>query len=94
MKLSIIIPVLNEEDSIVSMLERLQPLRDQGDEVIVVDGGSDDHTLELAEPLVDHAIQAAPGRAKQMNCGAALASNEIVLFLHADTYLPMMRINK
>lgn len=88
MKLSIIIPVLNEEDSIVSTLERLQPLRDQGDEVIVVDGGSDDHTLELAESLVDHAIQATPGRARQMNCGAALASNEILLFLHADTYLP------
>lgn len=54
----------------------------------MVDGGSDDHTLELADPLVDHAIQAAPGRAKQMNSGAALASNEILLFLHADTYLP------
>jgi len=88
LKLSIIIPALNEENSIVKTLKQLQPLRDEGHEVIVVDGGSDDQTWQLSEPLVDHAIQSHPGRARQMNRGAALASNEILLFLHADTRLP------
>ncbi len=88
MKLSIIIPTLNEGHSIVAILQRLQPLREGGDEVIVVDGGSDDQTLGLAAPRVDHAVQTQPGRARQMNYGAALATNEILLFLHADTALP------
>ncbi len=88
MKLSIIIPTLNEADSIVETLKRLQPLRGEGHELIVVDGGSDDQTLQLSEPFVDHAIQSHPGRARQMNRGAALATNEILLFLHADTRLP------
>lgn len=70
------------------MLERLQPLREEGDELIVVDGGSDDQTLQLSEPLVDHTIETYAGRATQMNVGAALASNEVLLFLHADTHLP------
>lgn len=88
MKLSIIIPTLNEEEAIVEMLKRLQSLRREGHELIVVDGGSSDQTLQLSEPLVDHAIQSHPGRARQMNRGAALASNETLLFLHADTRLP------
>lgn len=88
MKLSIIIPALNEEDAIVEMLASLQPLRQAGHELIVVDGGSDDQTLQLAEPLVDHAIESPAGRARQMNSGAALAAREILLFLHADTRLP------
>jgi rSAM/selenodomain-associated transferase 2 len=88
LNLSIIIPVLNEAAHIVATLELLQPLRQQGHEVIVVDGGSTDQTMQLAEPLVDQIIQSASGRAHQMNCGAALASHEILLFLHADTRLP------
>lgn len=54
----------------------------------MVDGGSDDQTLPLSESFADHAIQSTPGRARQMNHGAALANNEILLFLHADTRLP------
>ena len=89
MKISIIIPTLNEADSIVETLERVQPLRQQKHEVIVVDGGSRDQTLQLSEPFVDYAIQSRPGRARQMNSGAVLAKNEILLFLHADTRLPI-----
>ncbi len=88
MKLSIIIPALNEADSIVETLQRLQPLRQAGHEVIVVDGGSCDQTRQRSESLVDHLIQSHPGRALQMNSGAALANNDIFLFLHADTRLP------
>lgn len=88
MKLSIIIPAFNEENSIVDTLERLQSLREEGHEVILVDGGSSDQTLKLAKPLVDHALQSKLGRALQMNNGAVMATNDILLFLHADTRLP------
>jgi rSAM/selenodomain-associated transferase 2 len=56
--------------------------------VIVVDGGSEDGTPELARPLADRVIAAPRGRASQMNAGAAEARGDVVLFLHADTVLP------
>jgi len=86
--LSIIIPVLNEDDSIAAALERLADYRRQGQEVIVVDGGSDDRTVELAGPLADAVISAPCGRASQMNAGAQQANGRILLFLHADSRLP------
>lgn len=87
--LSIILPCLNEQDCIVSSLARLQPLRRSGlAEVIVVDGGSRDNTVQLAEPLADRLIHSAPGRALQMNRGAAEAGGDWLLFLHADTLVP------
>ena len=88
MKISIIIPVLNEGGIIRDSLTALAPLRSAGHEVIVVDGGSRDNTLELAQPLADQAIQCPPGRAGQMNKGAAVAHGDILVFLHADTRLP------
>lgn len=88
LKLSIVMPCLNEADTIVAVLEALEPLRQRGAEVIVVDGGSADGTLSLAEPLADMALSAARGRAVQMNTGAAHATGDILLFLHADTTLP------
>ena len=88
MKLSIVIPTLNEAPHIVTTLETLQPLRRQGHEVIVADGWSDDDTLSLAQPLADIALRATPGRAHQMNAGAAQAGGDVLLFLHADTLLP------
>lgn len=88
MSLSIIMPVLNEAGLIAAALTRLQPLRKQGAELIVVDGGSDDGTPERAEPLADRLIHASKGRAAQMNAGARAATGEILLFLHADTRLP------
>ena len=66
----------------------LQPLRQKGHEVIVVDGGSDDDTMFLSKPLADKVIQSPRGRSRQMNTGATLARGDILLFLHADTFLP------
>jgi rSAM/selenodomain-associated transferase 2 len=88
MKLSIIIPVLNEAPAITRALLFLQPLREAGHEVIVVDGGSDDDTLLLSEPYADRVIHSSRGRSRQMNAGATMARGEILLFLHADTLLP------
>ncbi len=86
--LSIIIPVLNEEETIRLSLTRLQPFRDQGAEIIVVDGGSIDQTVAKARELADCVIEAPRGRARQMNAGARPARGEQLLFLHADTVLP------
>lgn len=88
MSLSIIIPALNEAGHIAATLDSLQALRRRGVEVIVVDGGSADATVTLAQPAADHVINAERGRAWQMNAGAAAARGEILCFLHADTRLP------
>jgi rSAM/selenodomain-associated transferase 2 len=76
-RISIIMPVLNEGAEIASALAALAPLRVCGVEVIVADG-----------PLADLVVAAPRGRASQMNAGAAQASGEVLLFLHADTRLP------
>jgi rSAM/selenodomain-associated transferase 2 len=86
--LSIIVPCLNEAEGIVNALAALAPLRARGAEVIVVDGGSSDGTVERAASLADRVLSAPRGRASQMNAGAARARGEIMLFLHADTLLP------
>jgi rSAM/selenodomain-associated transferase 2 len=86
--LSIIVPVLNEEAGIATMLQDLSGLRARGAEVIVVDGGSRDRTVALARPLCDRLIAAPRGRAAQMNAGAGVARGDVLLFLHADTSLP------
>ena len=88
MRISIIIPVLNEAQTIAGCLDRLQPYRAQGHEVIVVDGGSRDDTVALARPLADRVLTSPAGRARQMNQGAQAAQGEVLLFLHADTQLP------
>ena len=86
--LSIIVPCLNEAETILSTLQVLAPLRTRGAEVVLVDGGSTDATLAEARPLVDQVIIATRGRAMQMNAGAAQARGDILLFLHADCQLP------
>ena len=88
MKLSIIMPVLNEAAGIEAALRALAPFRARGVEVIVVDGGSHDGTAALARPLADRVLSAPRGRAAQMNAGAAAATGDVLLFLHADTRLP------
>jgi len=85
-KISIIIPVLNEANTIRAVLARLLDARSV--EVIVVDGGSRDETVAIAQSLAVKVITAAASRASQMNAGAAVATGEILLFLHADTHLP------
>lgn len=88
MRLSIVIPVLNESATIESMLQRLAELRRGGAQVIVVDGGSDDDTAALAGRHADMVLASARGRALQMHAGALAASGDALLFLHADTVLP------
>ncbi len=88
MKLSIIVPVLNEASAIGQTLLALQPLREAGHEVIVVDGGSRDETLLLSKPYADKIIQSPRGRSHQMNAGSKGASGDVLLFLHGDTFLP------
>jgi len=84
--ISIIIPTLNEEASIA---RAIGSCREAGPcEVIVVDGGSRDRTVEIAHGRADAVITAPRGRAAQMNAGAAVARGEVLLFLHADTLLP------
>jgi rSAM/selenodomain-associated transferase 2 len=87
-RLSVVVPALNEASGIHAALEALAPLRAGGHEVIVVDGGSSDGTPELARGLCDHVLSAPRGRALQMNAGAAAATGDALVFLHADTRLP------
>lgn len=86
--LSIVVPVLNEAPGLPAVLAGLAPLRARGAEVVVVDGGSSDGSLDLARALADVALSAPRGRARQMNAGAAVAQAPVLLFLHADTRLP------
>ncbi|MEY6433394.1 TIGR04283 family arsenosugar biosynthesis glycosyltransferase [Thioalkalicoccus limnaeus] len=88
MRLSILIPTLNEAEGIQGTLATLQGARRLGHEVLVVDGGSTDETVARATPLADGVIRATRGRAAQMNAGARAARGAALLFLHADTRLP------
>ena len=84
--ISIIIPVLNEAAIIPSTLQRLQNNRDL--EIIVVDGGSNDNTVNIVREMGLKVIAVSGGRATQMNAGANIAQGNILLFLHVDTQLP------
>lgn len=86
LSLSIIIPTLNEEGVISKTLTALQG---SGAEIIVVDGWSLDKTAEIAETFGALVVNAPPGRAYQMNEGTSYATGEILMFLHADTQLPL-----
>ena len=88
MRLSIVMPVLDEAAEIDAALAALAPLRAAGQQLIVVDGGSRDGTLARCGGRADVVLQAPRGRATQMNAGAAQAQGEVLLFLHADTRLP------
>jgi rSAM/selenodomain-associated transferase 2 len=93
LSVSVIVPVLDEAALIRDFLERVRTLA-LDLEIIVVDGGSRDETLSIARPLADHLIVAARGRASQMNAGAAVASGEILWFLHADSTPPANAIER
>ncbi|WP_098417950.1 MULTISPECIES: TIGR04283 family arsenosugar biosynthesis glycosyltransferase [unclassified Marinobacter] len=87
-RLSVIVPVWNEAAAIGALLQSLQPLRAEGHEVIVADGGSTDGTQDLARFGCDQLVSLELGRSAQMNAGAAVAQGEVLVFLHADTQLP------
>lgn len=83
--ISVVIPVRNEAQALPYLLDDLTALRVAGAELIVVDGGSSDGTCELALGRVDQLLRSVPGRALQMNAGAAAARGDYLWFVHADT---------
>lgn len=85
--ISVIIPTLNEARLLKETIENLRDA--EAIEVIVVDGGSKDETVLIARDLADQVFSSAPSRGGQMDMGAERAIGEILLFLHADTHLPM-----
>jgi rSAM/selenodomain-associated transferase 2 len=92
-RISIIIPVLNEKETLPRTLDHLE--RFPAAEIILVDGGSTDGTVALFRPWSDRhsnqkriVLESDPGRGRQMNAGAKRATGEIFLFLHADSLLP------
>jgi len=86
MTVSVIVPTLNEAPVLAATLARARAAHPH--EIIVVDGGSDDGTVRVASGLADAVLSAARGRATQMNAGAAVASGDVLAFLHADTLVP------
>ena len=99
LKLSIIIPLLNEADNLPELIAHIASLDPAPQQVILVDGGSVDGSVaiaksvlkstEIAQLAIDwHIIESTVGRAQQMNAGAMLATGDVLLFLHADTELP------
>ena len=89
-QISIIIPVLNEEDYIKKVLLNIKnnAASNQIKELLVIDGGSEDATIKTALNEGARVISTAKGRALQMNTGAAIASGDILYFLHVDTLPP------
>lgn len=85
-RISVIIPTLDEAMHIDNTIT--SAASGTGCEVIVVDGGSQDDTLTVAESMGVLVLKTKPGRARQMNFGANHATGGILLFLHADTTLP------
>lgn len=85
MHLSVVIPVLNEAARLPGLLHALSGIDAQ---LVVVDGGSLDGSADIARQCGVTVLESAPGRARQMNAGAATASGDVLLFLHADTQLP------
>jgi len=87
-RIAVIIPALNEAPGLQQTLAPLLDWRAHGHELILVDGGSTDATASIAAAAGVRVLRSEKGRARQMNAGAAAASGDVLLFLHADTELP------
>lgn len=85
---TIIVPLLNEADIVEALIEHLASL--EAEQIVIVDGGSTDATCELMHEAGFDVIQSPASRSKQMNAGAKKATQNTVLFLHADTRLPKL----
>jgi rSAM/selenodomain-associated transferase 2 len=88
LKLAVIVPMLNEASAIAKTLDAIRAGAPDA-EIIVVDGGSTDASIELARLRSDVVIAASRGRARQMNSGAARACGDALVFIHADTIVPV-----
>ncbi|MEN8168193.1 MAG: TIGR04283 family arsenosugar biosynthesis glycosyltransferase [Pseudomonadota bacterium] len=86
-QLSVVIPTINEADSLPTLLDQLGKQQGITLDLIVADGGSSDATQKIAEQLGAKLVVTEPGRGHQMNQGAGLASAPLLLFLHADSSL-------
>ncbi|NDV25092.1 TIGR04283 family arsenosugar biosynthesis glycosyltransferase [Desulfovibrio sp. JC010] len=88
LKISVIIPVYDEAETIRSCIANVQECCGENSEIIIVDGSADESTLSAVDDDGVMLLASPPGRAVQMNCGAQKAAGDILLFLHADTTLP------
>ncbi len=88
MDLTIIVPVLNEIETLPALLEHLRHWQHRGARVLIVDGGSSDQSTDTVRHHGFTVIDAPRGRASQMNAGAQASQSDYLLFLHADTRLP------
>ena len=103
-KVSIVIPILNEADNLPHLFAYINSLKPAPQQVILVDGGSNDDSISIMQSLIEQSMldnyhkiawrmtESKAGRARQMNAGAALATGDVLLFLHADTQLPNQAI--
>lgn len=87
-EISIVIPALDEADSIAATLDALESFENERLEIILVDGGSTDATVSIAENYGVQILHSPRGRGRQLQIGGAAASGEILWFLHADTIAP------
>ena len=94
-KFSVIVPVFHEREQVNELIRHLHHLDSEKNlEIIVVDGVPEKDTLGAIESNHIVEISSEKGRAKQMNAGASVAKGEILLFLHADTELPIQALKK
>lgn len=90
MKVSIIVPTLNEAENIEKLVERLTAGgKNHIADLIVVDGGSSDRTQAIATAAGAKVVQTRPGRACQMNYGAEISTGHVLYFVHGDTLPPL-----